>query len=81
MRSYLNNLSVGLMVKAEVVELQSLTEVIVSFNGDLLKVQNKTRRSFKLGDCVDLIITSLKPFGFKLATRGSQKHLKLDISV
>ena len=81
MGQYLEKLSIGEMVKAEVVELQSSTEVVVNFYGDLLRIQNKTGRPFKLGQQIDLIIVNVKPFKFSLANHSSFRSSKLNISV
>lgn len=68
----------GDVVEARVHEVLDDGDVIVSFQGDLLRLANRTGRSFREGDRVSLVVASGAPLAFKLwAPRGSSRGMDL----
>lgn len=80
MKQTLNNTFVGQILKASIEEVLSSKDFIVSFNGDLIRVSNKTGKPFKQGDRVELVVLSVRPISFKLNS-GKRKAAGLNVSV
>lgn len=66
LRSKPTSFRVGETVEARVHESLGDGDVIVSFSGDLLRLANRTGRSFREGDRVELEVTSENPLSFRL---------------
>lgn len=67
MKFFLPQFKVGDRVEAQVVEIQRDGSMIVEFQGDLVRVQNKTYRRFRLGQPIPLQVTAVRPYAFRLA--------------
>ena len=72
MKFVIDDLKIGEFTVAKVTEILSMDEVIMSFNGDLLRVQNESRRSFQIGEIVKCRVTQLHPLRFELASLATQ---------
>jgi hypothetical protein len=79
----LRGLRVGESVFARIAELLPGDELLISFDGDLLRVHNETRRALRVGDEVTLIVKAVKPLRFQLALERSEQRRKgrLDVSI
>jgi hypothetical protein len=58
-------------------------ELIINFTGDLIRVQNKTERSFRAGQRVLLKVQSLSPLKLKLVfkSKSSRSSRQIDLSI
>ena len=79
MKRVLNQVSIGQRLPATIEEVVSNKNFIINFQGDLIRVSNKASRVLKVGQQVELEITSIKPLGFRLID-GSRRR-GLDVSV
>ncbi|MCB0366748.1 MAG: hypothetical protein H6624_10815 [Bdellovibrionaceae bacterium] len=68
----------GDVVEAQVVELQRDGSMVVRFQGDLIRVHNQTAKKFRLGQSIDLVVTAVRPYAFRLAEPGRGRF---DISI
>lgn len=75
MRQTVSKFKLGQKVSGTIVEVLAPAECIVNFNGDLIRINNKTGRKLKPQDVVDLVITSIDPLGFRMI---SDVHGRLD---
>jgi hypothetical protein len=58
------------------------TNLIVNFQGDLIRVGNQSGKRFRPGQRIQLLVVSIQPLGFKLLeSRGSKTTLRLDINI
>ena len=79
MKPTITTLKMGQKVWATVDEVLDLETLIVSFNGDLLRVANRSDRIFRVGQRIQLNVASLKPLKFRLVeTRRLQFGLDLE---
>lgn len=69
MQFTLNKIKQGDVLRAEVVELITDKELIVSFYGDLIRVANHSRQKLMIGQEVYLRVLSVNPFSFQLRSR------------
>ena len=83
MKPTLRSLRKGQEVWAVVEENLARDEVLINFNGDLVRVQNKTERIFRVGQRVLLQVRSVEPLKFSLITRLSQHRASsaIDLSI
>jgi hypothetical protein len=76
---------VGQEVWAIVEESMSGDEVLVNFSGDLIRIQNETRKNFRIGERICLRVEAINPLQFKLispaAGRTKIKRRPLDVSI
>lgn len=56
----------GERIKAEVEEVLSKQNLIVSYDGQLLRVMNSSSRIFKKGDRLDLVVVKKEPLELQL---------------
>ena len=56
----------GDLVVCEVIEILNVSEIIVSFKGELMRVQNLSYRSLRVGEFIHLIVQGIEPLQFKL---------------
>jgi len=61
-----HDLQIGQVIQGKVTEILSEDEVIMSFAGDLLRVQNHSLGSFAAGQMLNCLVTSVDPLRFKL---------------
>lgn len=82
MKKIVPHLQLDQKVWALVEELVS-NDLIVNFQGDLIRVGNQSGRRFRPGQRIQLQVTSIAPLGFKLLeTREPSKIIsRLDISI
>lgn len=73
----------GEEVRGKVTEQLAGGELIISFEGDLLRVANESRKAFKVGEFVVLEVMALSPIRFKLATQVVRRRVPghFDVSV
>lgn len=70
MKNFLNSRKIGDVVMAEVVEATGGTYFIVNFEGDLIRLANHSPLKFRPGQKVELIVTAVNPFSFRLSQSG-----------
>ncbi|MBC86533.1 MAG: hypothetical protein CL677_05075 [Bdellovibrionaceae bacterium] len=75
----LRNARVGDVFTATVTEVVSPNEMIVSFDGTLLRVVDRTSRLAKLNAKVQLIVVRVKPLSFKLANRSKDGRFSVTV--
>lgn len=71
----------GQRVEATVQECVPDGSLIVSFSGQLLRVQNQTLEKFYIGQRVQLEVVSGEPLSFRLSRRRTERGPGLDVSV
>ena len=81
MKFVIGSLKVGDRIVGRVAEVIDATNIIISFGGDLIRVHNESRRSFKAGDKVDCYVTGTQPLAFRLIPTPSRTPGRFDISV
>ncbi len=82
MKFVITNLKVGETLKGQVTEHLPGHELLIGFQGDLLRVVNETGRSFSVGDPVWLIVRAINPIRFQLLDRREQRRRgRIDVSV
>lgn len=58
------------------------SDLIVNFQGDLIRVGNQSGKRFRPGQRIQLMVVSIHPLGFKLLeTREQRTKSGLDISI
>jgi hypothetical protein len=83
-KPHLRSLKKNQEVWAVVEEIIALNEVIINFSGDLVRVQNKTEKIFRVGQRVLLQVHSIYPLKLKLimkTTRPARSSSVLDLSI
>ena len=83
MKFIIRDLKLGDSVNGRVVELLPGGELLISLQGDLLRVANESRRSFKVDDPVTLLVKAILPLKFQLVDERYEQRRKghLDLSV
>lgn len=83
MRTELAGLEKGDVIVAKVFEKLSSYEYIVSIDGQLIQVQNRTLKQFELGSSVSLLVSGVKPLKLQLLSqeRAYNRRRGLDVSV
>lgn len=83
MKFVLRNLKVGESLHGRVEEMLANGEILINFEGDLLRVQNQTDRRFQTGDFVKLIIKAVNPIRFQLLpdSQEMRRRGKIDVSI
>ncbi len=58
-------------------------DLIVNFQGDLIRVGNQSGRRFRPGQRIQLMVTSISPLGFKLLDSRQDGSVlsRIDISI
>ena len=79
MKFVLRELRVGDTLEGRIIELLAGDELLINFDGDLLRVANETRKPFKLGARVTLIVRAIQPLKFQLMPGRRAGHLDLSI--
>ena len=69
------NWQLGQVIRAKVIEKLNESALIVSFGGNLLRVENKSRLQFEVDSVVALEVIALDPLRFRLARFDSTGHL------
>ena len=79
MKFTINRLKPGEVVSAEVVETVSNGELIVNFNGDLIRVANESQRKFAPKQSLQLRVMTVSPLSFQLVPEKPNRQA-LDIN-
>jgi ribosomal protein S1 len=74
----LSHLKVGDFIEGRILEIQDDGSMVVSFQGDLIRVSNQTQKTLKCGSFIDLIVTAVSPYAFRLAENQGQH---IDVSI
>jgi hypothetical protein len=83
-KPHLRSLKKNQEVWAVVEEIIALNEVIINFSGDLVRVQNKTEKIFRVGQRVLLQVHSIYPLKLKLivnTVKPTRSSSVLDLSI
>ena len=80
MKFVVDQLHFGDIIEAEVTELLDENDVIMSFQGDLLRVQNHSQRPLALGQKLKCRVKSTKPLRFEIANQHIASF-KMDLVV
>ena len=67
MKTKISKFNTGQQVEAKISEVLSSGDLIAVFQGDLLRVQNQTRRRFQVGEIITLEVSAVRPLSFRLA--------------
>lgn len=79
MKFTLSKLRLGQALHAQVVEKNQDGSLIVNFQGDLLRIVNLARISFRPGQEVELIVSALQPLQFQIqASSRGKNEIHLD---
>lgn len=78
MKPTLSHLKVGDHIKGCILEIQDDGSMVISFQGDLIRVCNQTQKIFKCGSSIALIVTAISPYAFRLA---ENQGLHIDVSI
>ena len=78
MKFIVQKLQFGEIIEARVTEILSEQEVIMSFKGDLLQVQNHSRQKLSVGESIYCRVTSTSPLRFEIAHIHEASAFKLD---
>ncbi len=70
----------GTFIKAKLIEAVEKNQWIVSFQGDLLQVQNSTDIEFKEGLMLRLQVVKERPLAFKIITKKTNKR-QIDVLI
>ncbi len=84
MKQTLPQLTLDQKVWAIIEEVMTNDDLIVSFQGDLIRVQNQSSRKFRPGQRIQLKVTAVTPLAFQLIDTKSPNasyYSKLDLSV
>ncbi len=77
MKFVIQNLHFGDIIEAEVTELLSENELIMSFQGDLLRVQNQSLKFLEVGQKINCRVSELSPLRFEIASSNFPKSNKM----
>lgn len=83
MKPFIRTWIVGQRVQGRVTEQLPSGELIISFDGNLLRVSNESGQKVAAGDTVDLQVASQNPVTLKLATklRSRRSPGHFDVSI
>jgi hypothetical protein len=83
MKAVISNLKLGESLGGTISEVLPGGDVLISFNGDLLRVHNDTTRLLKVGDPVTVIVRAIKPLRFQLIDQRADQRRKgkLNLSI
>ncbi len=78
MKTNIPLLRMGQKVWATVEEILDDKEILINFDGDLLRIANKSSRRFRTGQRIQLHVESTSPLHFRLV---EAKRLQLGINI
>jgi|JI10StandDraft_1071094.scaffolds.fasta_scaffold2232863_1 hypothetical protein len=84
MKQSIHQLVLNQKVWSLIEEIMDNDDLIVSFQGDLIRVQNQSGRKFRPGQRIQLRVSSLAPLSFQLIDSRSPQasyFRKLDINI
>lgn len=73
------NAKLGSLIKAKVTEVMPNGDIIASFDGKLIRVGNKSQQVFCVGELVPLIVKSLRPLSFRLASVKPGRQIQVSV--
>jgi hypothetical protein len=73
MKFTVHKLRVGDLLRAQIVEVVGHDELIVSFQGDLIRVQNKSFSHLRSGDKILVRVTQTSPLFFQLVSESDER--------
>jgi membrane protein implicated in regulation of membrane protease activity len=79
MKFVLRDLKTGDRLRGKVAEILAGDEVLISFDGDLIRARNETARPLVTGQSVVVTVTAVAPLRFQLL--GSRRTGRLDVNV
>ncbi|MEK7355658.1 MAG: hypothetical protein AAB250_04375 [Bdellovibrionota bacterium] len=74
MSASLRQFQIGELVDGRIEEVLERAELIISLDGQLLRVQNETRQAMRVGQMVKLVVSATAPLAFKLYIRKSGRR-------
>ncbi len=77
MKFVVQGLQFGDVIEAHVSEVLSENEVIMSFQGDLLRVQNQSRQRLEVGQKLNCRVNAVNPLSFQIM----QSSFKIDRTI
>jgi hypothetical protein len=66
---------------ALVEEMQSQNQLLINFEGHLIRVTNDTNNQLRVGQRIQLSVIGIHPTRFKLVHRTNSKKIPLDVEV
>lgn len=72
MKNVIPGLSIGDCLDAEIIECVSETDLICSFQGDLLRVQNLSTTPMQPGQKITLQVLSIRPLKFATSAHSGR---------
>lgn len=81
--SKLQELQLNQSLRGSVIEILSEDELLMSFNGALVRVHNETRRPMKVGQVISVIVKAIEPVRLQLLEdrRSQRRRGHIDVSV
>jgi hypothetical protein len=83
MKDFIRTFILGQRVQGKVTEQLASGDLIISFEGELLRVANESQHKFAVGQIVDLQVATQNPLSFKIATRLRSRRTpgNFDVSI
>ncbi len=81
MKQIIGRLRRGERIEGRVEEIQAHGELLVNFQGDLLRVSNESHLNLKPGEVVQLEVTATAPLRFQVIFHGRSKLGRLNQSI
>ena len=81
MKPYVRTLRRHQQVWATVEENIEQNEIVINFQGDLVRVSNMTGKDFRPGSRVLLVVEALQPLRFRLLLTFARSHQQVDITI
>ncbi|MDZ4660864.1 MAG: hypothetical protein SGJ18_04520 [Pseudomonadota bacterium] len=79
MKHILPFLKLGQKILARIIEIPCDGEVVANFSGDLARIKNLSNHSYKIGDEVLWVVSSVRPLQFKVATLDSEININIEV--
>lgn len=83
MKSSLRDLIRGDVIQGRVEEILPRRDLIISFQGTLLRVNNETQRDLKPGANVTLVVQAVQPLRFRLLPSRDElkRNGRIDVNI
>ena len=83
MKFVVKELKIGETLSGRVEELLAGGDVVICFDGDLIRVHNETRRTMRIGETVAVEVSSVLPLRFKLLPDRAKlrRQGRIDVNV
>ena len=79
MKATLLRVKRGDRLRARILELQAGGDILISFDGDILRVRNETNRALRVGQVVTVFVIETSPLRFQLASERRTGHLDVNV--